>query len=193
MTDEELIKILDAHSHRLIAALDVTGAPFYGINLVRLSAERHDGVERKIILWLDPYELNDCWQPVHGGPMTQPDREELSDDELAELQARLNESGPTFRLRIWQEQVLFDCNDYLVTADNLADAVALLQRVQEQADDQRDDVEHDNISRIVARSSINKAVVPLDPAECVAANEGVTLISADGERLRDIVGVPSNV
>ena len=64
MTDEELIKILYEHGDRLIATVDELGEPFHSIGTIRLSAERKDGVERKIILWLEPEPLDDNWEPL---------------------------------------------------------------------------------------------------------------------------------
>jgi hypothetical protein len=63
MTDEELIKVLYEHRDRLIATVDESGEPFHSIGTILLSAERTDGVERKIILWLEPEPLDDNWEP----------------------------------------------------------------------------------------------------------------------------------
>ena len=59
LTDDELIALINAHADRRVATLDVAGAPFHDISTVRLSAPRNDGVERKIILWLDEEPLDD--------------------------------------------------------------------------------------------------------------------------------------
>ena len=64
MTDEELIKVLYEHCDRLIATVDELGEPFRSLGTIRLSAERKDGVERKIILWLEPEPLDDNWEPL---------------------------------------------------------------------------------------------------------------------------------
>jgi hypothetical protein len=64
MTDEELIKVLYEHRDRLIATIDIEGKPFHEIGTIMLSTERDDGVERRIVLWLDPDELEDNWRPL---------------------------------------------------------------------------------------------------------------------------------
>lgn len=96
---------------------------------------------------------------------------------------------PEFRLRIWQEQILFDCADYLVTADSLSDAVALLEQQQEYATLEDRDVVTPGIVSADQRG-LNE-VRPLDPQEVVDGASGVTLIDEKGGRLRDLVGVPT--
>jgi hypothetical protein len=95
---------------------------------------------------------------------------------------------PKFRLRSWAEQTLFDCRDYVVTADTLADAVELLQEIQERADYAGNHIEHDAIAS-AERGRID-GVAPLDPSEVADGCDGVTLIDAAGDRVRDLVGVP---
>jgi len=87
-----------------------------------------------------------------------------------------------FRLRIWAEQTLFDSRDYVVQAATLEEAVARLKMVQEDAQDLDASTEHDDIDRPVRL---------LDPSEVVESYDGVTLIDERGNRLRDLVGVPT--
>lgn len=96
---------------------------------------------------------------------------------------------PEFRLRIWAEQVLFDCRDYVVTADTLEAAAKKLLDAQEKADDRDCDVEVDGI--VSATLGRMDAVLTLDPEEIVSGEVGVTLIDGAGERVRDLIGVPT--
>lgn len=94
-----------------------------------------------------------------------------------------------FRLRIWQEQVLFDCNDYVVDADSLEAAVRQLQEVQDKA---QDSCRHQTAPNNIEHADYYESVVRvLDPEEIVSGSSGITLIDGKGERLRDLVGVPT--
>jgi hypothetical protein len=61
--DAELIRIIHKHADRLVFTVDISGEPFYRLNHAMMSAKRSDGIERKIIVWLDPQKLDDNWQP----------------------------------------------------------------------------------------------------------------------------------
>ena len=65
MTDDELAASINDHLHRLVATIDIEGAPFHFLQTALLSTKRpeSDGVERKIILWLEQVPLDDHWQP----------------------------------------------------------------------------------------------------------------------------------
>lgn len=96
---------------------------------------------------------------------------------------------PDFRLRIWAEQTLFDCRDYVVTADTLEAAVTRLQDVQEDADSMGEHVDAKDISS--AERGRMDEVVSLDPSEVIDGDNGVTLIDDKGDRLRDLIGLPT--
>lgn len=97
---------------------------------------------------------------------------------------------PEFRLRMWAEQVLFDCEDYVVTAETLEDAVAQLQDLSEKADGFADgscDLPN-NIDNV---SAFSGAFRSLDPQEIVGGASGVTLVDETGRRVRDLESVPT--
>lgn len=104
-----------------------------------------------------------------------------------------------FMLRIWHEQVLFDCYDYIVEAETLEKAVELLQEYQEKADDQcglnMAPVTHESIIRIDffrgKETILDDGIRPLDPEEIVAGDSGVALLDAHGCRIRDLDSVPT--
>ena len=96
---------------------------------------------------------------------------------------------PEFRLRIWQEQVLFDCRDYIVEADTLKAACELLWSAHTKASETSDLVPHARIS--TADPGRFDEVVELDPDEIVVGDQGITLIDEKGDRVRDLHGVPS--
>jgi hypothetical protein len=94
-----------------------------------------------------------------------------------------------FLLRVWAEQVLFDCRDYRVEADTLEAAVELLHELQEKADWGSEAIRHDAVS---ARESYHlDEVMPLDPQEVVDGASGMTLVDEEGNRVRDLDGVPT--
>ncbi len=97
---------------------------------------------------------------------------------------------PDFMLRIWAEQTLFDSNEYKVTAESLEAAVELLNEQQELADDRGRIHTHPAIQRH-RHGVFYDEIVPLDPEEVVDGTAGVTLVHADGQRLRDLEGVPT--
>ena len=94
-----------------------------------------------------------------------------------------------FPLRIWAEQVLFDCKDYHVEADTLEQAVALLRELQEKADSDGQTWSDPRI-RSADPYRLNE-VGPLDPNEIQSGDTGITLLDDAGERLRDLDGVPT--
>lgn len=96
---------------------------------------------------------------------------------------------PDFFLRTWSEQVLFDCNDYCVTADTLEDAVEQLQELQEAA--QNSDEWQRAPVNIRPLNGMPGVVAVLDPEEVVEGYDGVTLIDENGKRVRDLDGVPT--
>ena len=95
---------------------------------------------------------------------------------------------PEFHLRTWAEQTLFDCNDYTVTAETLEAAVALLEQLQEQADETGKRIDHADVRGL--EPWLLSEVMPLDPADPVEATSGFTQLDEHGERVRDLVGVP---
>jgi hypothetical protein len=96
---------------------------------------------------------------------------------------------PKYNLRSWAEQTLFDCRDYVVTADSLADAVALLEQIQEDAEYGDKRIEH---PAIVAFDKYQlDGVGTLDPCDVIDGSGGITLLDPKGERARDLIGVPS--
>lgn len=96
---------------------------------------------------------------------------------------------PQFLLRAWAERLLFDCRDYRVTADTLGEAAELLiqanENVQESSHSKR-------FPGIVARELGHMdAVRILEPCESVEAYAGITEVDENGDRLRDLLGVPT--
>src|SRR4051794_30985992 len=96
---------------------------------------------------------------------------------------------PEFRLRIWAEQVLFDCADYIVEAPTLEDAATLLWAAQRTAEETDKEVPHARIRN--ANEHRCDEVLGLDPEEIVNGDQGLTLIDDKGERVRDLVSVPT--
>jgi hypothetical protein len=96
---------------------------------------------------------------------------------------------PKYNLRSWAEQTLFDSRDYIVTADSLAEAVELLEQVQEDAEYGDKRIEH---SAIVAFDKYQlDGVGVLDPCDVIDGSGGITLLDRKGERARDLIGVPT--
>src|SRR5689334_24677298 len=94
-----------------------------------------------------------------------------------------------FLLRSWAEQTMFACREYAVEADSLKQAVALLHAMQERANETEKDL-HDE--RVVAIEEYDgDEVRMLDPEQIEYAQDGITLIDESGERVRDLLGVPS--
>lgn len=96
---------------------------------------------------------------------------------------------PQYNLRSWSEQTLFDCRDYIVTADTLADAVELLEQIQEDADGADSPIENPAIEAM-GNYQLDE-VCPLDPQDIVDGAGGITLLDDKGERVRDLVSVPT--
>lgn len=93
---------------------------------------------------------------------------------------------PEFRLRLWAEQTLFDCRDFVVTADTLEAATKQLLLLHDAVEFGDDKVTlPDNIE-----AGTNE-MIALDPEEVVDGTVGVTLLNDDDERLRDLVNVPT--
>jgi hypothetical protein len=98
---------------------------------------------------------------------------------------------PTYRIRAWAEQTLFDCNDYEVEADTLEEACELIQLLQTMADEYSDkDIVHPHVARM-DHQGFHPDVVPLDPEEIISGDTGYTLIDGKGQRARDLVSVPT--
>lgn len=97
-----------------------------------------------------------------------------------------------FLLRSWAEQTLFDCQDYEVEADSLEAAAELLAEQQEMADSEGGGIEHASI-RNAFRNAYRgfDTITPLDPNDIAEGGCGITLIDARGNRVRDLVGVPT--
>ena len=94
---------------------------------------------------------------------------------------------PEFHLRVWAEQVLFDCRDYTIDAATLEDAVALLDELQEEADSEGQSRRNPAVEAWRGGNRVRG----LDPAEIVSGDQGITLIDEAGVRVRDLVGVPT--
>lgn len=97
---------------------------------------------------------------------------------------------PEFRLRMWAEQVLFDSEDYVVTADTLEEAFDQLRDLAQKAEDSEDqtcDLPEDieNVSHFGGPMRV------LDPQEIVDGASGVTLVDETGKRVRDLESVPT--
>ena len=92
---------------------------------------------------------------------------------------------PEFRLRSWAEQTLYDYNDYLVTAGTIEEAAAKLHDAQDQAHegdcilDDSPDIELIGLGRL-------PGVRPLDPAEVIDGDSGISLIDEDGNKIMDV-------
>ena len=94
---------------------------------------------------------------------------------------------PQYQLRAWAEQILFDCRDYVVTADTLEAACLLLREQQAEADDSG------STSHPAIKSAQHCAddVYALDPEEVIDVAAGISLIGEGGVRIRDLIGVPA--
>ena len=77
----------------------------------------------------------------------------------------------------------------MVKADSLRAAVTLLQEQQELAAEKGRALRHAAITTLNGHD-LNE-IRQLDPQEVVASDAGVTLIDEDGNRVRDLVGVPT--
>lgn len=96
---------------------------------------------------------------------------------------------PKYHLRSWAEQTLLACRDYTVTADTLEAACELMRDQQQEADENDGPIEHPAITTLdEGRLS---GIVMLDPKEVVDGASGITLIDEEGERVRDLIGVPT--
>lgn len=89
---------------------------------------------------------------------------------------------PEFKLRSWQEQTLYDCHDYIVTADTLEKAIELLKAQQEIAQDTSAPAYHDSICT-AEKWQIDDVHV-LDPDEIVNGDSGVVQIDDNGDPIR---------
>jgi hypothetical protein len=89
---------------------------------------------------------------------------------------------------------LFDCNDYVVEAPTLEDAVALLEELQEEADVEglsKPTPAIRALGHMSPEPERRSQVANLDPEEIVSGDTGITLIDKHGKRLRDLVSVPT--
>ncbi len=94
---------------------------------------------------------------------------------------------PDYRLRSWCQQTLYDCRDYLVTADTIEQAAAMLREDQQFANDEGHSVSSvPGVLRIVGGTLLDE-VRPLEPEEVVDGDSGIMEIDAAGERIRDLI------
>ncbi len=56
----EFTKALERVQDKIVFTLDVDGAPFHVLNGATISVNP----DRRIIVWLDPTEYDDGWQPM---------------------------------------------------------------------------------------------------------------------------------
>ena len=99
---------------------------------------------------------------------------------------------PEFRLRVWAEQTLYDARDYIVTAETLDEAKALLEELQERAEEaDAGEVECPAVVADrpltvmeggVARVLVNY-VTTLDPQDVTGGDGGIVELDATGDRV----------
>ena len=100
-----------------------------------------------------------------------------------------NAQLPTFMLRIWREETNFGARDYDVTAPTLSEAAAKLLSAQHEAQHDGRPVTHPHITPHHPWGAPQVQV--LDPSETNDYEYGVTLIADNGDRVRDLIGVPT--
>ena len=83
---------------------------------------------------------------------------------------------PTFKLRIWQSQTLYDCRDHTVEATDIETAAAMLTKASQLGG-------NENFSRYW---HITNAIRALDPCEITDGDGGVVEINANGDKIREI-------
>ena len=99
---------------------------------------------------------------------------------------------PTFRLRAWAEQTLYDCRDYLVEADTIEKAAERLEAAMETVEANPSARMVPGIDRIlsIAEDGATLSVPdirPLDPQEITDGASGIVEIDVEGRKLRDIL------
>jgi hypothetical protein len=88
---------------------------------------------------------------------------------------------PTFNLRSWRTQTLYDCKDYMVEAETLDGATELLLALQYEVDqlDQHDAVVHHDCVTTAEPGRVS-GVTALDPQEIIDGDCGISELDAAG-------------
>ncbi len=95
-----------------------------------------------------------------------------------------------YAIRVWAEQTLFACCDYWVEADTPEQAAILARDLTDEASNSNGGWAAD--ARVTSFGPGHYDVVgELDPEEIVDSFQGVTLLDDDGNRVRDMIGVPT--
>jgi hypothetical protein len=98
-----------------------------------------------------------------------------------------------FRLRAWKTQTLYDCRDYIVSAEAIEAAARTLTDAQDAGDEApgpQITVRVAGVTRILHRGKAGDVfdddVRPLEPGEIIDGDSGIVEIHDDGKRLRAI-------
>jgi|GEM_PF-6576009 len=90
-----------------------------------------------------------------------------------------------YPIRVWEEQTLFDCADYMIEAGSPEEAAIIAKELTLAARDADSPVPDIRVTTLDPGGFDD--VVPLDPHEVVDSFLGVTLLDANRARLRDLL------
>lgn len=94
-----------------------------------------------------------------------------------------------YAIRVWHEQTLYDSRDYWVEADSPEEAALLMHDLTGLAAETGAPASNPCVTAF--ERGQDDVIYELDPREVVDGCRGVTLLDADGDEERDMIGVPT--